>query len=413
MLFRFSLYGFLKNQRYFEPFLYLVFLEKGASFLVIGLLVALREAVVNVLEIPSGALADVFGRRRTMIASFAAYIASFAVLGAADHIALLALGMALFGVGESFRTGTHKAMIFAWLREQDRLDERTKVYGYTRSWSKFGSALSALIAAVCVFLADSFAWVFFFAIAPYLIGVVNFVGYPASVESTTSDQASLSRVARHTWNTMRDSVRKPGLRRLILEAMGFEGVFHAVRDYLQPALQAAAIAWAAKVIIVDDLSEIQQTTLLVGLVYIALSLLSALASRRAHALSDAARGENPAARIIWLAAVFVFAVIALGGSLEWPALLVGGFMGLHALQNLWRPILISRFDQHSDESQGATVLSIESQSRRVATMILAPLIGLAVDAVTSQGEAAVLWPVGAVGLLASLIFVVLPMQRSG
>ena len=29
MLFRFSLYGFLKNQRYFEPFLVLVFLEKG------------------------------------------------------------------------------------------------------------------------------------------------------------------------------------------------------------------------------------------------------------------------------------------------------------------------------------------------------------------------------------------------
>ena len=29
MLFRFSLYGFLKNQRYFEPFLVLVLLDKG------------------------------------------------------------------------------------------------------------------------------------------------------------------------------------------------------------------------------------------------------------------------------------------------------------------------------------------------------------------------------------------------
>jgi len=29
MLFRFSLYGFLKNQRYYDPFLILVFLENS------------------------------------------------------------------------------------------------------------------------------------------------------------------------------------------------------------------------------------------------------------------------------------------------------------------------------------------------------------------------------------------------
>ena len=55
MLARFSLYGFLKNQRYFEPFLVLAFLEKGLSFLDIGLLVAFREATVIAFEIPSGA----------------------------------------------------------------------------------------------------------------------------------------------------------------------------------------------------------------------------------------------------------------------------------------------------------------------------------------------------------------------
>ena len=39
MLWRFSLYGFLKNQRYFEPFLLLAFLDKGISFAVFGLLI--------------------------------------------------------------------------------------------------------------------------------------------------------------------------------------------------------------------------------------------------------------------------------------------------------------------------------------------------------------------------------------
>ena len=61
MLFRFSLYGFLKNQTYFEPFLILAFREKGLSFFQIGLLIGFREVCVNLFEVPSGAVADLYG----------------------------------------------------------------------------------------------------------------------------------------------------------------------------------------------------------------------------------------------------------------------------------------------------------------------------------------------------------------
>ena len=115
MLFRFSLYGFLKNQRYFEPFLVLVLVDKGLSFASIGLLYAVRELTVNCFEIPSGAIADSWGRRNAMILAFVAYIASFLLFGMADQFPLIAAAMFLFGIGEAFRTGTHKAMIFAWL----------------------------------------------------------------------------------------------------------------------------------------------------------------------------------------------------------------------------------------------------------------------------------------------------------
>ena len=142
MLWRFSLYGFLKNQRYFEPFLLLIFLEKGLTFFLIGLLIGFREVAVNLLGIPSGAIADVCGRRQAMIFSFAAYIASFAVFGLADTISLLLLAMFLFASGEAFRTGTHKAMIFTWLRQQGRTAERTKVYGYCATSTAKTSPLS-------------------------------------------------------------------------------------------------------------------------------------------------------------------------------------------------------------------------------------------------------------------------------
>ena len=50
MLFRFSLYGFLKNQRYYDPFLYLAFLEKGLSYFEIGILIGFRKFAPTYLK---------------------------------------------------------------------------------------------------------------------------------------------------------------------------------------------------------------------------------------------------------------------------------------------------------------------------------------------------------------------------
>ena len=403
MIFRFSLYGFLKNQRYFEPFLFLAFLEKGLDFTDIGLLIAVRELTTNLLEIPSGAVADVISRRFSMILSFGAYIVAFTTFGYASDMNLLYLGMLFFGVGEAFRSGTHKAMIFAWLRSQGREDERVKIYGYTRSWSKYGSAVSVALAAPIVLFTDSYEWIFLAAIVPYALNIVNFLGYPKDLDETAG-VVSMAEVARHAGRTVSDSVRRPRLRRLFFESMGFDGVFAATKDYLQPILAALALTLAVSWITLEDWSETQQAALLVGPVYIVLHLLSGAASRRSHQVSDRAGSEDRAARWLWGISVLVFAGLTISG---FTGLLVGAvvaFVALNVLHNLWRPVLISRFDTHGSAIQGASLLSVESQARRVATMIMAPILGYGVDAAIAADSVNPWWPVGALGLLCSILF---------
>jgi len=121
MIGRFSLYGFLKNQQYYEPFLLLAFLEKGLSFFEIGILISFREICVNLIEVPSGVLADLYGRRRSMMLAFSAYIISFIIFGASDVFWQLFAAMFFFAIGEAFRSGTHKAMIFTFLRMEGRI----------------------------------------------------------------------------------------------------------------------------------------------------------------------------------------------------------------------------------------------------------------------------------------------------
>jgi MFS family permease len=430
VLWRFSLYGFLKNQRYFEPFLYLAFLDKGLSFAMIGLLVSCREVAKNLLEIPSGAVADMWGRRRAMVLSFTAYIASFAVLGYAEGLPLLFAGMALFGVGEAFRTGTHKAMIFSWLRSEGRLDERTRVYGYTRSWSKIGSAVSVVVAAGLVLASGSYAYIFYGCIPAYVLGVVNFLGYPRELDGDCKRCASFRSVLAHLGEALSAAFRRPGMRRLVFESMGFGGVFDAAKDYLQPVLKGVALVVVAGAVVrlgilsegeANALSGPRQAALLVGPVFVVLHLLSALASRRAHRLVDIAGGEDRAARMLWGLGFVGFAAIAVaafhdsdsGSGHAASAVTIGGFVFLYVLQNFWRPVLVSRVDHESEESHRATVLSIESQAKSFATMIAAPALGLAVDLVAERGPGGAFWPLGALGGVVAFVFFVTARRGTG
>lgn len=405
MLHRFQLYGFLKNQRYFEPFLVLIFLEKGLGFFEIGLLLGLRDLLAGLLEIPSGAVADTFGRRRSMLTSFVAYIASFLVFGVAEGFGILALAMALYAVGDSFRTGTHKAMIFSWLRQQGREEERTRVYGLTRSWSKLGSAVSSLAAMGIVLVGQSYTWTFYAAVIPYVLGLVNFLGYPASLEGERPQRASLGTMVRELGRSLSLTVRHGGLRRLVLESMGFEGVFRASKDYLQPLLAGVAMLWVPTLLglEVGGLPEASQAALVVGPVYFGLFLLSSVASRRAHRLGERLGSHTRAAWWHWVAAFVLYGTLVPALALGLDLVAMGAFVGLFALQNLWRPVLIGRFDEHTPEERGATVLSVESQAKNAAGAVLAPVVGLAVDLVSGAHPA--LWPVGVAGVVVALIFV--------
>ena len=376
MMFRFSLYGFLKNQTYFEPFLILAFLEKDLSFFQIGVLIGFREVCINLFEIPSGAVADIYGRRRSMIFSFFAYIASFLVFALSTSFAALFLAMFAFAIGDSFRTGTHKAMIFEWLRIQGREDERTRVYGVTRSWSKMGSAVSVVVASAFIFTGARYSEIFLLAVIPYALNIVNFMGYPKELEGSRAQDTKIPGVWEHLKNSMRTAFNDKPLRGILVEAMSYEGTYKVAKDYIQPVIKQAALGLA----LLAAWQQHQRVAILVGAAYFVLHLLSSFASRGGHRLVASTGSEEAAAKSLWGATALVYATLAWGLWTGWEFVVIAGFVVLAVLQNFWRPVLISRIDAHSTPEAGATILSVESQGKSVIAMVLAPLIGLCVDA---------------------------------
>ncbi len=408
MIGRFSLYGFLKNQRYFEPFFILALLDKPLSYTLLGLLLGFREIAINLLEIPTGAIADVAGRRWAMIVSHLAYIASFTVFALAGAVGWLFVAMALFSVGEAFRTGTHKAIIVHWLTREGRDGETIGVYGFTRSWSKIGSAVSVVIAAVLVFTLRRYDIIFWLSIPPYVANIVNFLTYPRYLDHVAPEGTSIRQMTRALARAFAAALRRRRLRGLMVESMGFAGFYKAGEDYLQPIIAATALA--APVML--GWTDLQRTAVLVGAVYVVLHLLASAASRRSQWVAHRAGSPVQAARWLWWAMAACCAVLSaslLGGALA-MAIAIAAFGALAILQNFWRPIMVSRLTAAADPALHATALSMESQAKSLFVAVAAPLLGVLIDIAPPQIR---FLPVGLLGLLVATVALVAGRGQNG
>ncbi len=145
MITRFYRYSIFKNLRFADPFLILYFLDLQFSLSVIGVLLGWQHLVTVIFEVPSGVLADVWGRCRATALCFVGYVFAFTGLGITWLITSISIPLwlgsclTLFAVGEALRTGSHKAIMLDYLDSTDQSSSATDLIGRTRSISKISS----------------------------------------------------------------------------------------------------------------------------------------------------------------------------------------------------------------------------------------------------------------------------------
>ncbi|MCB0632334.1 MAG: MFS transporter [Saprospiraceae bacterium] len=391
---KFCAYGFLKNLRFFEPFLLLFFLEKGISYWQIGTLYALREISINLLEIPSGFMADAFGRRRTMILAFIFYIVSFIIFYAAASYWLLGMAMIFYAMGDAFRSGVHKAMIFTYLKMQGWADQKVHYYGYTRSWSQRGSAVSSLLAALVVIFSHNYTSVFLLSIIPYLLDMALIWSYPKALDGARvnwKDKREIRRQINKIWRAFATTFRHPPVLRAVNNVSLLEGYFQAVKDYLQPILQSLALSLPFLV----GREEESRSAILIGVIYFFIYLLTARASQSAGLVAN--RFTVLRIPINWslLSGLLVGGVAGWLYQWELGLLSVGLFMLLYVIKNLQKPMGTAFFAEQVETDILASALSAQSQIKTIWAAVIALLLGVAIDAF---GVAHGLWMVSA-GLL--------------
>jgi MFS family permease len=406
MFYKFSLYGFLKNLRFFEPFIILFFRDAALSFFQIGLLFSIRDLATNLLEIPTGVYADAFGRRRSMVMAFVAYILSFIIFFFFPNFYVYALAMVFFAFGEAFRTGTHKALILEHLKLNDMEHLKVEYYGRTRSASQLGSAMNALIAAALVFYSGNYRYVFVASILPYVIDLINLATYPPELDGELQQtrEGTVGQQLRATLASFATIFRHPPALRAILNSSGFDSFFKATKEYLQPILEGFAIALPVLV----TLEDTRRSAVIIGVVYFGIYLLTSYASRSAarfgRRFASIAQGLN---RTFLIGAAFLL-VAGIATWWQWDVLSILVFLGFYLLHNVRRPMTVGFVSDQISSRVMAAGLSTESQFTTIGAALLAPALGALADWL---GVGAALACLGGGMLLLALLFRVQAVER--
>jgi MFS family permease len=375
--YKFCTYGFLKNLRFFEPFLLLFFLDVGLTFLQIGILYSIREIARNLLEIPAGIIADSLGRKRTMITSFMFYIISFVVFYFSETYTVLICAMLLYALGDAFRTGTHKAMIFDYLKLNDRAHQKVHYYGHTRSWSQIGSAVSSLIAGGFIFWSGNFRMIFLFSIVPYLLDLILVSSYPKVLDglATNFDKRKIIENFKRVFLDFLHAFKTKELLKAVTNLSVHTGYFRALKDYLQPVLQTLALSLPVFLVYTKE----QRTAIVVAIVYFVIYMLTSFSSRNSGRFSQIFHNLNKPLNLTLLLGLLFGLISGLLYENQWIIISCVFFIGIYLIENLRKPIGISYVADTVNKDILATVLSAESQAHTIISAIMAPLLGFMAD----------------------------------
>lgn len=373
--YKFCLYGFFKNLRLFEPFLLLFLLSKGLDYLLIGTLYSIREILINVFEIPSGVLADQVGRKKTLLIAFTFYILSFLMFYLASGYGAFAAAMALFALGSAFRSGTHKSMIFTYLKLNHWEDQKVDYYGHTRSWSQMGSALSAIFAAIIVFLSGNYELIFILSVIPFILDFFLILSYPSELDIVRSQNLAFwPGLIRTTLNFIQQ-FKSVSAYRSLLNVSIHSGLYTASKDFMQVMIKAAV----AGVPLFLAMTGERRVAVFIGLIYFILYLLSSWSSRNSSKLQNKLQSSSLALNSTMLISIGIMILSGLSLIFDAEYLAVFLFILIFLIENIRKPIGIAAIAEEFDEAIIATTLSVQSQLASLFAAIVAPLIGFIAD----------------------------------
>ncbi len=331
--------------------IWVVFLRaQGLSYTEIMVLDGIWWVGIVAGEIPTGFVGDRVGWRNSLVVGNAIKAVAVVAMGLSPTFGALAAVYLLWAVGATLQSGSRDAWLYEVLDRRLDSDAFTRIRGrgqaITLGVGAVGSVAGGYVGAVNLsypFLATGVLWV---------VGLVVLLRFP-SVSVDPDDRIS----ALEALPTIRDSLARPPLRRVVLWIAVVFGVLQAAARFTQPVAVDLGVA-------VADL----------GWLYAGFTLVAAVASYRADAIRDRFGLSG------WLAAAPLGVGILFVGAWVAPLLAFPAFVAIRAVRSATRPMANQYVNDRVESAGRATVLSGASMVYSLVAVPLSVGMGLLADA---------------------------------
>lgn len=339
--------------------------ERGFSMTQITFLEVPLFLLIVFAEVPTGAFADRYGRRISLVLASAILAVSMYVYGVAEDYALILVSNLAWALAFTFRSGADTAMLYDSLSALGRAGEFQRTIG--RLWAvRSAAALGGLLLGAPIAAATSYSFtiVLTAAIVAVAMGVALFM-----------HEKPRERVAESAQNVPKESY-------LGTLGAGVREVFD--KPVLRALFAFSAVTAAAAA---GPLQLLQQPWLTAHQVATSkLGLLQAAAHGAAVASALTAAGL-----LAWLGLRSAFTILPLGlflfcGLLGIIDHLFAGvaFLGIASMVGLHAPLLSDAVNRQIESEHRATALSVNQMFSNVLMAMLWPLVGVSVDVVGLQ-----------------------------
>ncbi|MDC3305410.1 MFS transporter [Flavobacteriales bacterium] len=359
------------------PIIVLFFQEHGLSLTEVMLLQGIYSLSVALFEIPSGYIADIFGRKQTIVFSTIFSFIGYLVFSFYGGFYAFAIAQILVGIGGSLMSGSDSALIYDTLLETESKSSYTKIEGRNYAIGNFSEALAGVLGG---FLAVSSIY-----LPIYVQTTILFFSIPIALtllEPTMHEENKLDRSFKAIMGVVKFSlVDNTRLRWLIIysSAMG---------------VATLSMAWFAQ----PFFKEVGVPLAYFGILWAGLNFSAGLTSFNAHQFD---KKENNYKMLIYLSLSMFISFILLGFNNSIYGLFF--IFIIYLLRGIVTPILRNAINVNTTSNKRATVLSIRSFIIRISFAICAPILGyIAENYALSTSFYVLAIVVGSFSLLASL-----------
>jgi len=350
---RLALIYFFSTLYFYLPFGTLYLLSRGLNYVQINSLWGIIVGTMFLTEVPTGILADRLGRKRSIVMALALQLIGELIFIFADRYWLFATSSLIGGLGFAFSSGCVEALVYDSLETVGRQGEMSKAMGFIAAASAAANLLAFAIGGLLV--TELTEARFELAIAATICAVavgwlITFALSESPAAHSKGDRDSSLKLLRDGLRLLRTDRRFARLVLLSLATIPFSNYLGMYQSRLV---------------------DVEVPLMWLGLAAALASGLSILGARYVYLLE---KWLSPRAGLLLVSGLpgllFLAAAVANG-----PLISVVAFCILSGSMSLRGPVFSAHLNQHIENQNRATVLSMISMFSGLYVALMGVLIG--------------------------------------